>query len=123
MWDVHLFVFVFLVFTVMSPADIYPLVGENVTMDCELDRNKVSADWNASDLVFIPGNNTKSYTSGSRNWSAPGVQTVVDANTLRLTLTNVTQEDEGTVHCKLKEDGILTHIAAGTITPGGTVYS
>ena len=107
----------------MSPADVYPLLGETVTMHCKLDRNKVSADSNASDLVFTPGDNIKSHKSGSRSWSAPGVQTVIDADTLRLTLTGVTRDDGGTVYCKLKENETRTHIVGGTITPGGTVYS
>ena len=107
----------------MSPPDVYPLLGETIMMDCKLDRNKVSADANASDLVFTPGDNIKSHTSGSRDWFAPGVQTVIDADTLRLTLTEVTRDDEGSVYCKLKENEHHTHIVGGTITPGGTVYS
>lgn len=107
----------------MIPDDAYPLVGETVTMDCQLDRSKVRADVNASDLVFIPGNDIVSYIHGTRDWYAPGVQTVIDSDTLRLTLTDVTRDDNGHVSCKLKEDGTHIHVVQGSITAGGTVYT
>ena len=102
----------------MSPADSFPVVGETLTVDCTLHPARFDNRFNASHLRFV--SYTPSAVNGMRNWSADGVQTVVDENTLRLTLHDVTFDDTGTFYCKLDEGKpSLTHISAGTIVVGG----
>jgi len=103
----------------MDPLDANAISGETIILDCTLDRSKTSAS--VDHAYFKPGTNILSAReSGSRDWYAPGVQTVLDNDTLRLTLVNATKgKDNGTVYCYLNNtEDPTTHVASATIQIG-----
>ena len=97
--------------------DLYAVIGDTVRSTCRLKRGIDGVDErvNASHLYFLPRD--------GYDWGDRSTQTIVDEDSIQLTLSDVKKEDEGSFFCFINSTSVYgkedTHGKGGTINVGG----